>query len=204
VRCHAGCAQWRVIAALRSRGLWHRQLQLTRPPPRVAFNDRPGRDNPKRTEVALAIWRSAASAAGTLAEAYLVSRGLHVPPPPTLRFHAGLKHPSGGIWPAMVGLVTRGSDDAPLGIHRTFLACDGGGKAPVDPQKMMLGPCRGGAVRTGLLGDVLMVGEGIETCLAAMRPDRRRCALYDGGADGADGMDGNRLRPSGRPCRSGG
>ena len=34
---------------------------------------------------------------------------------------------------------------------------------------MMLGPCRGGAVRLAEPGDVLMVGEGIETCLAAMR-----------------------------------
>lgn len=55
----------------------------------------------------------------------------------------------------MVGLVTRGSDDTPLGIHRTFLARNGGGKAPVDPQKMMLGPCRGGAVRLRLPSDVL-------------------------------------------------
>jgi hypothetical protein len=47
----------------------------------------------------------------------------------------------------MVALVTRGADGTPLAIHRTFLARDGGGKAPVDPQKMMLGPCRGGAVR---------------------------------------------------------
>ena len=69
----------------------------------------------------------------------------------------------------MVALVTRGADDTPLAIHRTFLARDGGGKAPVDPQKMMLGPCRGGAVRLAEPGDVLMVGEGIETCLAAMR-----------------------------------
>jgi len=69
----------------------------------------------------------------------------------------------------MVALVTRGSDDTPLAIHRTFFARDGGGKAPVDPQKMMLGPCRGGAVRLAAPGDVLMVGEGIETCLAAMQ-----------------------------------
>jgi putative DNA primase/helicase len=34
---------------------------------------------------------------------------------------------------------------------------------------MMLGPCRGGAVRLGEADDVLMVGEGIETCLAAMQ-----------------------------------
>ena len=65
--------------------------------------------------------------------------------------------------------MTRGSDDAPLAIHRTFLARDGAGKAPVDPQKMMLGPCRGGAVRLADPGDVLMVGEGIETCFAAMQ-----------------------------------
>jgi hypothetical protein len=69
----------------------------------------------------------------------------------------------------MVALVTRGSDDEPLAIHRTFLARDGRGKAPVAPPKMMLGPCRGGAVRLAPAGDVLMVGEGIETCLAAMQ-----------------------------------
>ncbi len=69
----------------------------------------------------------------------------------------------------MVALVTRGSDCAPLAIHRTFLAVDGTGKAPVDPAKMMLGPCRGGAVRLANPTDVLMVGEGIETCLAAMQ-----------------------------------
>ena len=69
----------------------------------------------------------------------------------------------------MVALVTRGATGSPIAIHRTFLARDGGGKAPVDPAKMMLGPCRGGAVRLGEPGDVLMVGEGIETCLAAMQ-----------------------------------
>jgi hypothetical protein len=33
---------------------------------------------------------------------------------------------------------------------------------------MMLGPCRGGAVRLGVPSDVLLVGEGIETCLSGM------------------------------------
>jgi hypothetical protein len=69
----------------------------------------------------------------------------------------------------MVALVTQGVGDTPLAIHRTFLACDGLGKAPVDPQKMMLGPCRGGVVRLAPAGGVLTVGEGIETCLAAMQ-----------------------------------
>ena len=171
VRCHAGCEQARVITALRSRGLWEKdnRRRFTRPAPRAAANDRPDRDDAKRSEVALAIWQSAMPAGGTQAQNYLVSRGLHLPPPPTLRFHPGLKHPSGGIWPGMVALVTRGTDDMPLAIHRTFLARNCGGKAPVDPQKMMLGPCRGGAVRLAAPGEVLMVGEGIETCLAAMQ-----------------------------------
>ena len=129
----------------------------------------PDHDDARRSEAALAIWQSAKPAQGTPVETYLASRGIHLPPPDALRFHAGLKHPSGGIWPAMVALVTHGADGTPLAIHRTFLARDGGGKAPVEPQKMMLGPCRGGAVRLADPGDVLMVGEGIETCLAAMQ-----------------------------------
>jgi hypothetical protein len=170
VRCHAGCDQGRVIAVLRSRGLWDQngRWQFGRPAPRAVTNERPDRDNAKRREAALAIRQATIRADGTLVEGYLVRRGLHLPPPPTLRFHFGLKHPSGGIWPAMVALVTLGVDDAPIAIHRTFLARDGAGKAPIDPQKMMLGPCRGGAVRLGGLGDTLMIGEGIESCLAAM------------------------------------
>ena len=73
----------------------------------------------------------------------------------------------------MVALVTRGADGEPIGVHRTFLSRDSGGKAPVTPQKMMLGPCRGGAVRLGPATHLLMVGEGIETCLAAMQASGR-------------------------------
>jgi hypothetical protein len=40
----------------------------------------------------MAIWQSATPAARTLVETYLVSGGLHVPPPLTLRYHAGLRH----------------------------------------------------------------------------------------------------------------
>jgi hypothetical protein len=69
----------------------------------------------------------------------------------------------------MVALVTRGHDGEPLAIHRTYLAHDGIGKAPVEPQKMMLGPCRGGAVRLGKPDDLLLVAEGIETALSAMQ-----------------------------------
>jgi len=171
VCCHAGCDQEHVIAALRGRGLWgdngHRSTPWT--PRRKPVKREPDRDDAKRTAMALAIWQSATPAPGTLVATYLASRGIHLPPRDALRFHRGLKHPSGGFWPAMVALVANGVDGTPIAIHRTFLARDGGGKAPVDPQKMMLGPCRGGAVRLADPGDVLMIGEGIETCFAAMQ-----------------------------------
>jgi hypothetical protein len=174
VRCHAGCDQARVIAALRARGLWkgsdHLRGRLIRSGSSWVGRGRPDREGAERTDAALRLWRAATGAAGTPVRIYLRSRGITIAVPSTLRFHPRLKHPSGGRWPAMVALVTRGPDDAPLAIHRTFLARDGAGKAPVTPSKMMLGPCRGGAVRLAPLDSgMLMAGEGIETCLAAMQ-----------------------------------
>ena len=175
VRCHAGCDQARVITALLARGLWAENYphSLSRMARRTSVKHKPDQHDTRRSKAALAIWQSATPADGTLVETYLVSRGLHLPPRPTIRFHAGLKHPSGGIWPAMVALVTRGEDDTPLAIHRTFLRRDGAGKAPVEPRKMMLGPCRGGAVRLAPISHVLMVGEGLETCFAVMQATGR-------------------------------
>lgn len=171
VRCHAGCDQHALIAALRERGLW----QATGRASGIAFTHRrriaykPDTEAIKRSAAALAIWRASHPTEVTTVAIYLRSRGLDVPALSALRFHAGLKHPSGGVWPAMVALVTHGATGSPIAIHRTFLARDGGGKAPVDPAKMMLGPCRGGVVRLCEPGDVLMIGEGIETVLAAMQ-----------------------------------
>jgi hypothetical protein len=173
LRCHAGCNQAQVIDALRARGLWeHRERHSIRRRTFKAHQQEdtpPDRSDSDRTGYALRIWRATVPASNTLAESYLQSRSLRLPSASALRFHGGLKHPSGGTWPVMVALVSRGPDDAPLAIHRTFLGRDGSGKAPVDPQKMMLGPCRGGAVRLAAHSDLLMVGEGIETCLAAMQ-----------------------------------
>jgi len=133
------------------------------------LRDYPDRDDGKRINAALTIWQSTNVACGTPVETYLRSRRVSIPPPPDLRFHVGLKHPSGNIWPAMVALVTRGVDAVPLAIHRTFLDHGGTSKAPVEPQKMTLGPGRSGAVRLAPPSGLLMVGEGIETCLAAMQ-----------------------------------
>jgi hypothetical protein len=176
--CHAGCSQRDIFTAiLRERGFlgksWrHRRKDC------IADGEVADADARKRSALALAIWRACGPANATPVQTYLAARGINLPLPDALRFHYRLKHPAGDRWPAMVALVTHGTDATPLAIRRTFLARDGSSKAPIDPQKMMLGPCRGGVVRLAdadLSGrpfansGVLMVGEGIETCLAAMQ-----------------------------------
>ena len=171
VYCHAGCGQGEVIDELRARSLWNSSSdrfprpvvgRRTAPTPRVK--------GPHWDESALGfrIWRSSRSAKGSKVATYLDSRGICIEVPDSIRWCPKLKHPS-GVWPAMVALVTRGVDGRPMAIHRTYLSHDGREKAPVSPQKMMLGPCRGGAVRLAKPELTLMVGEGIETCLAAMQ-----------------------------------
>lgn len=174
LKCHAGCTQWQVIGALKSRGIWMAGdgVQTFAASRRVAAVEEHRRGDVHRTAFAMRIWDECIPAKGTLVEAYLQARGLDIPPPASLRFHPGLKHPSGAVLPAMVAHVTRGIDATPIGIHRTFLARDASGKAPVVPQKMMLGPCRGGVVRLGEVDGRLLVGEGIETCLSVMQAKR--------------------------------
>ena len=169
--CYAGCDQRRVIDTLRARGLWPdtaHQPRSTHHHGQFVVTGQPARDGQRRTEAALRIWQSTQAAADTVVDTYLRSRGIEIPIPPAVRFHPALRHPSGRRWPAMVARVSRGTDGT-TAIHRTFLNTDGKGKASVQPQKMMLGPCRGAGVRLAEPGELLMVGEGIETCLAAMQ-----------------------------------
>jgi hypothetical protein len=58
--------------------------------------------------------------------------------------------------------------------------------ARFEPAKTMLGSCPGGAVRLADPSDVLMVGEGIETCLAVMQATVRQA--------GSLTLNGNRIR----------
>ena len=170
VHCHAGCSQSEVIQALRKLGLWRNSGRNRRMPVQMrTCIERQNVQDTKRIENALLLWQSARSATETPVATYLRSRGIHISIPDTLRFHPSLKHAEGGVWPVMLALVTRGKDQAPIAVHRTFLASDGMGKAQVETQKMMLGPCRGGAVRLAEPSRILLIGEGIETCLAAMQ-----------------------------------
>lgn len=122
----------------------------------------------RKAQSAKFCWQQAHPIPGTPAETYLREvRGLSCALPDTLRFHPACYHgPSGQQYPALIALVHGGGSFA---IHRTFLARDGSGKAPVTPQKMMLGACRGGVVRLAQVSRSVMIGEGLETCLAAMQ-----------------------------------
>ncbi|MGB3313656.1 MAG: toprim domain-containing protein, partial [Albidovulum sp.] len=52
------------------------------------------------------------------------------------------------------------------GVHRTWLAHDGQGKAAVKTQRRAMGHILGNAVRLTPHDDILVVGEGIETMLS--------------------------------------
>ncbi len=175
VHCHAGgCSQQDLIEELRKAGIWpeldcqtlHRRLQ---PKVRVrsAAQAPPVSDDlpsAPQAEASLAIWRRAQPAGGTPAETYLRFRGYTGPMPPSLRFAMG-KHPSDGRYhPMMVGaIVFEDRLNLCAAVHRTFLRQDGLGKADLDPDKMTLGRCKGGAVPLAPLAPVLAVSEGIES-----------------------------------------
>lgn len=117
---------------------------------------------------------------------YLSERGCALPHPDgDLRWHPGLKHPSGHIGPAMVGLVTDVLTGEAINCHRTWLG-DGGRKADLERPRMLLKGHRkaGGTIRLWPDSEVtlgLAVGEGIETMLSLARAFVPVWASIDGG-----------------------
>jgi hypothetical protein len=80
------------------------------------------------------------------------------------------RHPSEKeMKPLMVAAVTELESTDLMGIHRTFLLPDGSAKAALEPNKMSLGPIRGGGVALAPLGPHIAVSEGIETGLSFMQ-----------------------------------
>jgi len=67
VRCHAGCGQEHVIAALRERGLWaeNSSRSVLRCARRMPAEQRPDQGDARRSESALAVWQSANPARGS-------------------------------------------------------------------------------------------------------------------------------------------
>ena len=115
---------------------------------------------------ALQLWQQARPITGTLAAQYLAGpRRIDIAALPdnldeVLRFHPSCPFGPGARHPCLLALMRDVTTDKASGIHRIALAADG-----TKIERRMLG--RGGAVKLWPAGAQLIVGEGIETVLAA-------------------------------------
>jgi hypothetical protein len=126
----------------------------------------------RRIRHAHSLYRRSEDAPGTIVETYLRNRAIMLLPP-VLRFLRWCPHRNDHSYRAMIAPVTD-VDNALIGVSATFLQPDGSGKVDLPPneQRQFVGAVKGGAVRLGPLGELLLVGEGIESVLSAMQ-------LYD-------------------------
>ncbi|WP_108813254.1 toprim domain-containing protein [Loktanella sp. Alg231-35] len=110
---------------------------------------------------ARSIWDFGDAIGGSHGEGYLRTRGITCALPDTLRWVADTYHaPSGQYCGAMVADISSG------GIHRTFFSKMG--ERLEQSAKMMLGPCKTGAVQLSDTAGPLVVCEGIETGLSLL------------------------------------
>jgi hypothetical protein len=146
-----------------------------REPQRVRNLSRPCIPEPPRDIVAAAgkLRRFSRPVPGTLAETYLRARAITAKLCwPSLRFHPACYYrPDDGgerqSWPALLGIVTA-LDGNLTGLQRTWLARDGGDKAPLPDPRRAMGRLLGNAVRFGKPRDIMAAGEGIETVLSLL------------------------------------
>ncbi|MBU2655372.1 DUF7146 domain-containing protein [Acidomonas methanolica] len=117
------------------------------------------------------LWAMSRPIAGTQAETWLRHRDLtRLTDLPSLRFQPDCYYRADAdspteTWPAMIAAVTD-LEGRVTGVHRTWLARDGRGKAPVEMPRRAMGDLLGNAVRFGTTSDVLAAGEGIETVMS--------------------------------------
>ena len=186
----------KVLAVNPARGLWlcHRcgwkgSLWIRRVPDPVRHEPPPPPPPPdaRKAQRLAVIWRESAPLTDPRAEvglAYLRARGLgalvdagDMPGGDVLRVHPALPYYETseggrlvGTFPALIARVTDLQGRA-VTLHRTFLAADGSGKAPVHSPKKLCSPpvvnsLRGAAIHLYHAADRLAVGEGLETALA--------------------------------------
>ena len=146
-----------------------------REPQRVRNALKPCLPEPPRDTVTAAkkLHRFSRPVPGTLAETYLRRRAITANLYwPSLRFHAACYYrPEDGgdrqSWPALLGVLTD-LDGNLTGLQRTWLARDGGDKAPLSDPRRAMGRLLGNAVRFGKPNGIMAAGEGIETVLSLL------------------------------------
>jgi DNA polymerase len=165
---HGDAVDWLMMADGLDRSAAIALLQRDAPPgPALAplmlsIETQASRDAKRRR--ALQLWSQAKPIGGTLAERYLVEhRGINLgalPDAAALRFHSNCPFGLGVRHPCLIALRRDAVTDEPVAIHRVALTAGG---QKID--RRMLG--NGGVVKLYPAGDRLIVGEGIETTLAA-------------------------------------
>ena len=116
---------------------------------------------------AFALWLDAKPLAGTLGESYLLSRGIRLSalakPPGAVKFMAAMRHvESQESWPGLVTLMDDPHGNNSCAIHRTWLARDGSGKAPVDPARKIWPAYKGLVIKLARGASGYRVNEAIE------------------------------------------
>jgi hypothetical protein len=160
VHCFASCDRLDVLDALRRRGLLD-VLDGARTRRRTVARPAQGPD-----PAALAIWKAAVPAKGSIIEAYLRSRNIVLQVPASLRCGVVMRldrYPT----PAMVAAVQAPSGTV-VAIQTTLLT-PGGSKAPLPVPRITLGMLGAGAVRFAKPDDVLGLAEGVESALSAQQ-----------------------------------
>lgn len=134
------------------------------------------------------LWADTEPLPGTDGEAYLRSRGCHLPPENSdLRFYRKLRHPvSGFTGPALVALVSHAVTGQPLTLHRTWICSDGSKPSKASPARMLLGRHRkaGGVIRLwpdSAVIERLGIAEGIESALSLAHAWRPVWSALDAG-----------------------
>jgi hypothetical protein len=153
-------------------------------PNNTLSHDNTGDDGTRRKKAALKIWADCIDPRGTQVETYLRDhRGLKLPDEiaySVIRFRAGLYY-DGQYLPALVALLRDIKSDEPVGIHRTFLHRYDATKI----DRRMLGIAKSAAIKFDPMASSLVIGEGIETVLAAREAGFRPAwALGSAGAVG--------------------
>ncbi|MGO9544536.1 MAG: toprim domain-containing protein [Rhodomicrobium sp.] len=167
IRLNKGCAEFRDT-------LEEARQFLREPEPiRARRKSRPARPPLDAPAAAEKLYSLSRPVPGTLAEAYLRTRGITASLSwPCLRFHPACYYRPDDeaprqSWPALLGVVTDAAGKL-AGLQRTYLARDGSGKAPLADPRRAMGHLLGNAVRFGKPVDIMAAGEGIETMLSLL------------------------------------
>jgi putative DNA primase/helicase len=199
VKCHAGCPQEAVIAALRAKGIDLGGERRARVQVRIApqmgsstmtTDDDSGDPRAVERRAMMASWhwhtifRYGKPVKKSAAERYFRKRGIDCDLPNDWRcLPHGMELPA-NVWPqvdlprlpALMVPVRSSLNRRITGYHVTRLRRDGSGKAAIETPRTSHGVVKGGVVEIGpTKGDRLLIGEGVETVLSCYQATGWRC-----------------------------